>query len=53
MEFALDLWSYDNVAANADAILARLRAGTMPCDGAWSADQVAAFQSWVDAGKPH
>jgi hypothetical protein len=52
MEFAFDLWSYDDVAANADAILGRLRAGTMPCDGAWSAEQVDDFQSWVDAGKP-
>jgi hypothetical protein len=52
MEFAFDLWSYDDVAANADAILARVKAGTMPCDGAWSAEQVADFQGWVDAGKP-
>ena len=52
MEFAFDLWSYDDVAANADAILARVRAGTMPCDGAWSTEQVDAFQGWIDAGKP-
>jgi hypothetical protein len=52
MEFAFDLWSYDDVAAHADAILARVRAGTMPCDGAWSKEQVDAFQGWVDAGKP-
>ena len=30
-----DLWSYDDVSRYADAILARLRDGTMPCDGAW------------------
>jgi hypothetical protein len=52
MQFAFDLWSYDDVAANADAILARVRAGTMPCDGSWSTEQVDAFQGWVDAGKP-
>jgi hypothetical protein len=52
MLFAFDLWSYDDVAAHADAILARVRAGTMPCDGAWSKEQVDAFQGWVDAGKP-
>jgi len=52
MQFAFDLWSYDDVAAHADAILARLRAGTMPCDGAWPKDQVDAFQSWINAGKP-
>ena len=53
MQFAFDLWSYDDVAANADEILARVSAGTMPCDGAWPHDQVAAFKSWIDAGKPH
>ena len=52
MEFAFDLWSYDDVAAHADDILARVRAGTMPCDGAWPKEQVDAFQSWIDAGKP-
>ena len=35
MEFAFDLWSLDDVSEYADAILARLKAGTMPCDGAW------------------
>ncbi len=52
MQFAFDLWSYDDVAAHADDILARVRAGTMPCDGAWPKEQVDAFQSWVDADKP-
>ena len=33
MEFAFDLWSADDVSENADAILDRLKAGTMPCDG--------------------
>jgi hypothetical protein len=52
MEFAFDLWSHDDVAGNSDAILERLRDGTMPCDGAWSDEQIDLFQSWVDAGKP-
>jgi hypothetical protein len=52
MQFAFDLWSYDDVAAHSDDILARVRAGTMPCDGAWPTEQVDAFQSWVEAGKP-
>ena len=52
MQFAFDLWSYDDVTAHADEILARVRAGTMPCDGAWPKEQVHAFQSWIDAGKP-
>jgi hypothetical protein len=52
MRGAFDLWSYDDVSANADAILGRLRDGTMPCDGAWPDAQVDAFERWVDAGKP-
>ena len=52
MKRMFDLWSYDDVVANRDAILGQLRGGTMPCDGAWPDDQVAAFQQWVDAGAP-
>lgn len=52
MKFAFDLWSYDDVAKHADAILARLRAGSMPCDGAWPPERVEVFQRWVDSGKP-
>jgi len=52
MQSHFDLWSYDDVSAHADAIAARLRAGTMPCDGAWPAEQVELLQRWVDAGKP-
>jgi truncated hemoglobin YjbI len=35
MRFAFDLWDYTEVSAHADAILQRLDAGSMPCDGAW------------------
>jgi hypothetical protein len=52
MKGAFDLWSHDDVARNSDAILARLREGTMPCDGAWPDEQVALLQRWVDAGTP-
>jgi len=52
MLFAFDLWSHADVRSNAQAILARLRAGTMPCDGAWPAAQVAAFARWIDDGTP-
>ena len=52
MKPAFDLWSHDDVAQNTDAILGRLRDGTMPCDGAWSEEQIAAFQDWVKAGTP-
>ena len=47
-----DLWSYDDVSRDADSILTRLRDGTMPCDGAWPAPSIDAFQRWVDGGKP-
>ena len=52
MKQAFDLWSRDDVARSSEAILGRLREGTMPCDGAWPEEQVAAFQRWVDAGMP-
>jgi hypothetical protein len=52
MSSAFDLWSYDDVVQNSDAILGRLRDGTMPCDGAWPDEQVELFQRWVDAGMP-
>jgi hypothetical protein len=52
MKWAFDLWSHDDVVANGDAILGRLKNGSMPCDGAWPAEQVELFQRWVDAGAP-
>ena len=51
MLFAFDHWSYDDVSRNSDAIVRRLRAGTMPCDGAWPETQVNALQRWIDTGK--
>jgi hypothetical protein len=52
MKWAFDLWSHEDVARSSDAILERLRDGTMPCDGAWSNEQIAVFQDWVEAGTP-
>jgi len=52
MDSHFDLWSYDDVSEHADAILARLRDGSMPCDGAWPEEQVELFQAWADDGKP-
>jgi truncated hemoglobin YjbI len=52
MRFAFDLWSHDDVAAHAGAILERLQAGTMPCDGAWPAEKVEVFRRWIESGKP-
>ena len=51
MEFAFDLWSYDDVSQNAEVILSRLRDGTMPCDGAWPPERVETFERWISAGK--
>ena len=47
-----DLWSYDDVSRYADAILARLRDGTMPCDGSWPQAQIDLFQRWAENAKP-
>jgi truncated hemoglobin YjbI len=52
MRFVFDLWSHEEVAEHAEAILARLQAGTMPCDGGWSNDKVEVFGRWVESGKP-
>lgn len=52
MTFAFDLWSYDDVSQHAEAILARLQQGSMPCDGAWPKERVETFQRWISAGKP-
>jgi hypothetical protein len=52
MSFAFDLSSYDDVLANAEAIYQRLAAGSMPCDGAWPADDVERFRTWIDNGSP-
>ncbi len=51
MKFAFDLGSYDDVGPRADDILARLRDGSMPCDGAWPAEKVQVFQRWIESGK--
>jgi hypothetical protein len=52
MESVFDLWDYNDVSDNADAILDALRSGKMPCDGAWPADQVQMFGRWIEDGKP-
>ena len=52
MRSAFDLWSYDDVSRHADAILGAVKTGSMPCDGAWPAEQVALFERWIAAGRP-
>ena len=50
MAFALDLWSEADVQAHAAGILARLRDGTMPCDGAWPTEKIEVFRRWTESG---
>jgi hypothetical protein len=52
MRWALDLWSYEDVRANCQAILERIEAREMPCDEAWSEEMVGKLRSWIAAGMP-
>ena len=49
-DYGLDLSSYEEVKAQADAIYARLEDGSMPCDGAWPEKQIALFKQWIEDG---
>ena len=51
MTFAFDLFSYEDVSAQAERILERLKAREMPCDGEWPESQVELFEQWVKSGK--
>jgi len=51
MSSHFDLWSYRDVSQSAERIVGRLRAGTMPCDGAWPDANVEMFQRWMESGK--
>jgi len=50
MKQAFDLSSYDDVRSHADAILGRVAAGSMPCDGPWPKEQVDVLRRWVEEG---
>ena len=50
MEFMLDLWSYDDVKGNADAILDSVSNGRMPPGDPWPADRVDIFKQWIAGG---
>jgi hypothetical protein len=52
MLWAFDLWSYDDVKANLDAIADAVRSKSMPCDGPWPTEQVELLQKWIDGGTP-
>ena len=45
-----DLSNYADVRAHAADIYERVADGSMPCDGAWSAEQIATFKQWLDEG---
>lgn len=47
---AFDLWSFADVVAHQDAILDQVRAGQMPCDGAWPAQNVSLLATWIAQG---
>ncbi len=46
----LDLSSYADVKAHAEAIYSRLEDGSMPCDEPWPPEQVEKFRQWIDEG---
>ena len=48
MRFAFDLWSHDDVTEHGKAILDRLEAGTMPCDGGLAGGADRRLQRWLD-----
>ena len=50
MEWAFDLWLYDDVKENAPHILERLEGGDMPCDGGWPEERIETFRSWISSG---
>jgi hypothetical protein len=52
MQFAFDLWNVDDVRKHAANILECLKAGSMPCDGAWPSDKTDVFERWMNAGMP-
>jgi hypothetical protein len=52
MSWAFDLYSYEDVRENAEAIYERLVDGSMPCDEPWPEEKVQRFRDWIDAGAP-
>jgi hypothetical protein len=50
MRRVVDLRSPQHVAAHGQAFLERLKAGAMPCEGAWRADPAALVERWRAQG---
>ena len=43
-----DLSKYEDVCAQAADIYERVADGSMPCDEAWSDEQIALFKQWME-----
>lgn len=52
MDFAFDLWSFEDVRANAGMILQRIEDGTMPCDEPWEDGKIQMLRDWIAGGTP-
>lgn len=52
MEYAFDLWDYQDVCIHATDILERIEDGSMPCDIPWTDDQVELLRRWIAASMP-
>ena len=50
MKSHFDLSSYGDVREHAESIYTVLADGSMPCYGAWPADDVERFRRWIDGG---
>ncbi len=50
MDFAFDLWDYQDVKDNAQNILERISDGTMPCDEEWPQERIDLLKRWIDSG---
>jgi hypothetical protein len=50
MDYAFDLWSYEDVKEWAKGIYERVADGTMPCDEPWETARVQLFRDWIDQG---
>jgi len=50
MDFMFDLWSYEDVKANANEIYDAVANKRMPLppEGPWSDDQISLFREWID-----
>lgn len=52
MKAVFDLWDYADVMKHSQAILQAVKAGSMPCDGAWPPASVTLLEEWIAAGGP-